>query len=91
MSEFPMNATVVDIAVAKKAASLAQSCVSAKEKVAKSVEIGDIVEGTQSALDYIAELTRELAALANGANLANLARLLAMAQLEAELWLRQGE
>ena len=38
----------------------------------------------------IAQLTGELATLANGARFANLALLLARAQLEAELWSCQG-
>ncbi|MDQ6703357.1 MAG: hypothetical protein M3Z96_09790 [Pseudomonadota bacterium] len=67
----------------KKPASLARS--------AKPIEITEIVEGAQCTAAYIAQLTGELAALANGARFANLAHLLARAQLEAELWSRQGK
>jgi len=75
----------------KKPASLARrlSRVSTGEKTAKP-EITDIVEGAQCTAAYIAQLTGELATLANGARFANLALLLARAQLEAELWSCQG-
>jgi hypothetical protein len=66
------------------------SIVSAKKKATKPIEITEIVEGAQCTAAYIAQLTGELAALANGARFANLAQLLARAQLEAELWSRQG-
>jgi hypothetical protein len=46
--------------------------------------------GPQSTAAYIAELTGELAILANGARFPTLAQLLSRAQLEAELWSRQG-
>jgi hypothetical protein len=46
----------------------------------------EIVEGAQCTAAYIAQLAGELATLANGARFANLALLLARAQLEAELW-----
>jgi hypothetical protein len=60
--------------------------VSTGEKTAKPIEITQIVEGAQCTAAYIAQLTGELATLANGARFANLALLLARAQLEAELW-----
>jgi len=60
------------------------------EKTAKPIEITQIVEGAQCTAAYIAQLTGELATLANGARFANLALLLARAQLEAELWSCQG-
>jgi hypothetical protein len=77
----------------KKPASLARrlSRVSAEEKAAKPIEITDIIEGAQCTAAYIAQLTGELATLANGARFANLALLLARAQLEAELWSCQGK
>ncbi len=65
------------------------SRVSTAEKTAKPIEITEIV-GAQCTAAYIAELTGELATLANGARFANLALLLARAQLEAELWSSQG-
>ena len=76
----------------KKPASLARrlSRVSRGEQTAKPLEIREIVEGTQCTAAYIAQLTGELATLANGARFANLALLLARAQLEAELWSCQG-
>ncbi|MCI0467221.1 MAG: hypothetical protein L0Y57_09500 [Beijerinckiaceae bacterium] len=58
--------------------------------VAKSVEIKEIIEGPHCTAAYIAELSGELAALASGARFSNLAQLLARAQLEAELWSRNG-
>ena len=72
----------------KKPASLARRLghVSAEGNAAKPIEITEIVEGAQSTAAYIAQLTGELATLANGARFANLALLLARAQLEAELW-----
>jgi hypothetical protein len=75
----------------KKPASLARklSRVSTAEKTAKPIKITQIVEGAQCTAAYIAQLT-ELATLANGARFANLALLLARAQLEAELWSCQG-
>jgi hypothetical protein len=77
----------------KKPASLAHrlSRVSTGEKAAKPIEITEIVEGAHRTAAYIAELTGELAALANGARFGNLALLLARAQLEAELWSCQGK
>jgi hypothetical protein len=60
------------------------------ENTAKPIEITQIVEGAQCTAAYIAQLTGELATLANGARFANLAHLLARAQLEAELWSCQG-
>jgi hypothetical protein len=53
--------------------------------VAKAIDITEINEGLQSTAAYIAELSGELAAMAGGARFANLAHLLAQAQLEAEL------
>ena len=58
------------------------------EKTTKPIEITEIV--AQCTAAYIAQLTGELATLANGARFANLALLLARAQLEAELWSCQG-
>jgi hypothetical protein len=55
-------------------------------RTAKPIEITQIVEGAQCTAACIAQLTGELATLANGARFANLALLLARAQLEAELW-----
>jgi hypothetical protein len=52
--------------------------------VAKAIDITEINEGLQSTAAYIAELSGELA-MAGGARFANLAHLLAQAQLEAEL------
>lgn len=76
----------------KNPASLARrlSRVSPGEKTAKPIEITEIIEGPHCTAAYIAQLTGELATLANGARFANLALLLARAQLEAELWSRQG-
>ncbi|MGA7385070.1 MAG: hypothetical protein WBW81_10420 [Methylocella sp.] len=76
----------------QKPTSLARrlSRVSAAEKTSKPIEIMEIVEGAQCTAAYIAQLTGELATLANGARFANLALLLARAQLEAELWSCQG-
>ncbi len=91
MCKFTMNATVIDIAVAKKSPTLTQRCVSAKEEVAKPLEIVDMEECPRCTVDYIADLTRELAAIAKEAGLANLTRLLATVQLEAEVWLRQNQ
>jgi hypothetical protein len=65
--------------------------VSAEEKTAKPIEITETVEGAQCTAAYIAQLTGELATLANGARFANLAHLLARAQLEAELWSLQSK
>lgn len=55
----------------------------------KPVEITEIVDGAQGTAAYIAQMTGELANLANGARFQSLAHLLARAQLEAELWSRQ--
>jgi len=76
----------------RKPASLARrlSRVSTEEKTAKAIEITEIVKGPQCTAAYIAQLTGELATLANGARFANLAHLLARAQLEAELWSCKG-
>ncbi|WOJ91631.1 hypothetical protein RZS28_19415 (plasmid) [Methylocapsa polymorpha] len=74
----------------KKLASSARSCVRAEEKVTEPFRIEEILAGAQCTAEYIAELTKELATLANGVGLTKLARLLASAQLEAELWLQQG-
>jgi hypothetical protein len=60
------------------------------EKTSKLIEITEIVNGAQCTASYIAQRTDELATLANGARFANLALLLARAQLEAELWSGQG-
>ncbi|MGH6793953.1 MAG: hypothetical protein ACREDM_06385 [Methylocella sp.] len=57
----------------------------------KPIDITDIIDGAQCTAAYIAQLTGELATLANGARFANLALLLAQAQLEAELWSCQGK
>ena len=75
----------------KKPASLAHRSSShlAENKISKPIEIMDIAEGPQCTAAYIAELTGELALLANGARFPALAQLLARAQLEAELSLRQ--
>jgi hypothetical protein len=53
----------------QKLASLARrlSRVSTEEKIAKPIEITEIVEGAQCTAAYIAQLTGELATLANGA------------------------
>ncbi|MCI0466597.1 MAG: hypothetical protein L0Y57_06275 [Beijerinckiaceae bacterium] len=56
----------------------------------KPVEITKILEGPHCTAAYIAELSGELAAMASGARFPNLADLLARAQLEAELWARNG-
>lgn len=76
----------------EKPASLARrlSRVSTKENTVKPVEITEIVEGAHCTAAYIAQLSGELATLANGARFASLALLLARAQLEAELWSCQG-
>jgi hypothetical protein len=77
----------------KTPASLARrlSHDSVKEKAARPIEITEIVKGAQGTAAYIAQLTGELATPANGARFANLALLLARAQLEAELWSCQGK
>jgi hypothetical protein len=76
----------------KKPESLARrlSHASGDDRAGKPVEITDIVEGAQCTAAYIAQMTGELANLANGARFQSLAHLLARAQLEAELWSRQG-
>lgn len=76
----------------KKPETLAQKLndASRREKVSKPVEITEIVEGAQGTAAYIAQMTGELASLANGARFQSLAHLLARAQLEAELWSRQS-
>ncbi len=61
------------------------SRVSTLEKTANPIETAEIA-GAKCPAAYIAELPGELATLANGARFANLAILLARAQLEAELW-----
>jgi hypothetical protein len=71
------------------------SQLSAAKKNSNPVEISEIVEGAHCTAAYIAQMTGEVANLAELANLANgarfesLAHLLARAQLEAELWSRQ--
>ena len=77
----------------KNPTSLARrlSGVSTAEKTAKPIEITEIIEEAHCTAAYVAQLTGELATLANGARFANLALLLARAQLEAELWSCQGE
>lgn len=77
----------------KKPASLACKLghIPGQRKIAKHVEITEVIEGPQCTAAYIAELSGELAALASGARFPNLAQLLSRAQLEAELWSRQGE
>lgn len=65
------------------------SQVSVDKRTPKPVEITEIVEGAQCTAAYIAQMTGELANLANGARFQSLAHLLARAQLEAELWSRQ--
>jgi hypothetical protein len=67
------------------------SQLSASKKNSKPVEISEIVEDAQCTAAYIAQMTGELANLANGARFQSLAHLLARAQLEAELWSRQCE
>jgi hypothetical protein len=59
----------------KNPASLARrlSRVSTAEKTAKPIEITEIVEGAHCTAAYIAQLTGELATLADGARFANLA------------------
>lgn len=76
----------------KKPASLARRLgrVSAEGMAAEPIEITEIVDGAKCTAAYIAQLTGELATLANGARFANLALLLARAQHEAELWSCQG-
>ena len=61
-----------------------------EENITKPVEIAAIIEGPQCTAAYIAQLSGELAAMANGARFSNLAQLLARAQLEAELWSRHS-
>ena len=77
----------------KKPDSLARklSHASGQERAAKPIEITEIVEGAHCTAAYIAQMTGELANLANGARIQSLAHLLARAQLEAELWSRQCE
>jgi hypothetical protein len=77
----------------KKPDSIARrlSHVSREERATKPIEITEIVEGAQCTAAYIAQMTGELANLANGARIQGLAHLLARAQLEAELWSRQCE
>ncbi len=65
------------------------SQLSAAKKNSNPVEISEIVEGAHCTATYIAQMTGELANLANGARFESLAHLLARAQLEAELWSRQ--
>jgi hypothetical protein len=66
--------------------------VQAEKKIAKSIEMTEITGGgPQRTAAYIAQLTGELALLANEARFPTLAQLLARAQLEAELWSRQGK
>jgi hypothetical protein len=60
------------------------------KKIAKPIEIAEISDGPKYTAAYIAQLTGELALLANGAHFPTLAQLLARAQLEAELWSRQS-
>jgi hypothetical protein len=76
----------------KKPETLARklSQVSGCERAAKPVEITEIVEGAHCTAAYIAQMTGELAKIANGARIQSLAHLLARAQLEAELWSRQS-
>jgi len=59
---------------------------SRQQKCAARDEAGPIMDGQQCTAAYIAELSKELAAMASGARFANLAQLLSRAQLEAELW-----
>lgn len=77
----------------KKPDSIARrlSHVSREERATKPIEITEIVEGAQCTTAYIAQMTGELANLANGARIQGLAHLLARAQLEAELSSRQCE
>ncbi len=56
---------------------------------AKAIDIAEINEGLKSTAAYIAELSGELAAMAGGARFANLAHLLAQAQVEAEFCSRR--
>jgi hypothetical protein len=66
--------------------------IQAKKTIAKPIEMTEITAvGPQCTVAYIAQLTGELALLANGARFPTLAQLLARAQLEAELWSRQGK
>ena len=65
------------------------SQLSAAKKNSNPVEISEIVKGALCTAAYIAQMTGELANLANGARFESLAHLLARAQLEAELWSRQ--
>lgn len=64
---------------------------SGEDRATKAVEITEIIEGAKCTAAYIAQMTGELATLANGARISSLAHLLARAQLEAELWSRQSE
>jgi hypothetical protein len=76
----------------KKPAALAAklSRVPAERKNPNPAEIKGMSDAPQCTAAYIAELTGELAILANGARFPTLAQLLARAQLEAELWSRQA-
>jgi hypothetical protein len=58
---------------------------------AKAIDVAGIHEGLQITAAYIAELSGELAVMAGGARFANLAQLLAQAQLEAELCSRHSK
>lgn len=77
----------------KKPGSLANKLcqVPAMKKIAKPIEITEISEGPGCTAAYIAQMTGELALLANSARFPTLAQLLARAQLEAELWSRQSK
>jgi hypothetical protein len=57
----------------------------------KAIDVAGIHEGLQSTAAYIAELSGGLAVMAGGARSANLAQLLAQAQLEAELCSRHSK
>jgi hypothetical protein len=57
------------------------SQLSAAKKNSNPVEISEIVEGAHCTAAYIAQMTGELANLANGARFESLAHLLARAQL----------
>jgi hypothetical protein len=75
----------------KNSASLACRTSSKKRLTAPiEIDIRAVINGTQCTAAYIAELTGELATLANGMRLANLSRLLAAAKLEAEYWSQRG-
>jgi hypothetical protein len=68
------------------------NCVQAEKKIARPIEMTEITgRGPQRTAAYIAQLTGELALLANGARFPTLAQILARAQLEAELWSRQDK